>query len=130
MSETQTQTAPAKDAAAAKEAKKDEATKGSTGKLSLKGGKEGTTKSLDNKHVLKSPPDPKVVKAAEALAGILDRKAKLEAEGHDAAQNLLKAFDESKKAKKVRIVGEVKTYWFSKVALSKLVIEKKDANES
>lgn len=125
MSETQTQTAPAKDAAAAKEAKKD----GSTGKLPLKGGKEGVTKSLDNKHVLKSPPDPKVVKAAEVLAGILDRKANIEKEGQDAAQNLLKAFDESKKAKKVRIVGEVKTYWFSKVALSKLVIEKKEASE-
>jgi hypothetical protein len=71
-----------------------------------------------------------VVKAAESLAGVLDRRAKIDKEAQDAGQALLKAFDESKKAKKVRIVGEVKTYWFSKATLSKLVIEKKDANEA
>jgi hypothetical protein len=103
---------------------------GETGKLPLKGGKEGVTRSLDNKEVIKSPPDPKVVKAAESLAGVLDRRAKIDKEAQDAGQALLKAFDESKKAKKVRIVGEVKTYWFSKATLSKLVIEKKDANEA
>lgn len=123
---TQTLAAPEK----AAEPKKDQKEPTHTGKLPLKGGKTGVTKSLDNKEVIKSPPDPKVVKAAEVLAGILDRKAKLEKEGQDAAQALLKAFDESKKAKKCRVVGEAKTYWFSKATLSKLVIEKKDANEA
>lgn len=113
-----------------KDEKKPEPPKGETGKLPLKGGKDGVTKTLDNKGVLTAPVDKKVLAAAEAYASILDRMAKTAKEGEIAAQELLKALDESKKAKKVRVVGEMKTYWFSKATLSKLVVQKKDANEA
>ncbi len=112
-----------------KDAKKDSPT-GQTIPAPLKGGKDGVTRTLDNKDVLKAPVDKKVLAAAEAYASILDRQAKTAKEGEAAAQELLKALDESKKAKKVRVVGEMKTYWFSKATLSKLVVQKKDANEA
>jgi len=124
-----TQAAPAANAAK-KDEKKPETPKGETGKLPLHGGKDGITRTLDNKAVLKAPVDPKVKKAAEVLAGILDRKIAIDKEATEAGMILLKAFDESKKSKKCRIVGEKKTYWFSKGFVSKLVIEKKDANEA
>ena len=118
--------APVKDAK--KEDKKDSPT-GQTIPAPLKGGKDGVTKTLDNKDVLKAPVDKKVLAAAEHYASILDRLAKTGKEGEIAAQELLKALDVSKKSKKVRIVGEMKTYWFSKATLSKLVVQRKDANE-
>lgn len=129
---TATPAAPAKAAAPEKkDDKKPEAKKdGLTGKLPLKGGKDGVTKTLDNKDVLKAPADPKVVKAAEVLAGILDRKAKIVAEEEDASVALLDAFDKTKKARKVRVVGETRAYFFSKATLSRLVVEKKKANEA
>lgn len=124
--------APAKGSAPEKkDEKKPEGPKdGLTGKLPLKGGKDGVTKTLDNKDVLKAPADPKVVKAAEVLASILDRKAKITKEEEDASVALLDAFDKSKKAKKVRVVGETRAYFFSKATLCKLVVEKKKANEA
>ena len=109
---------------------KKESPAGQTIPAPLKGGKDGTTRTLDNKDVLKAPVDKKVLSAAEHLASILDRQAKIAKDGESAAQELLQAFDASKKSKKVRVVGEVKTYWFSKATLSKLVIQKKDANEA
>lgn len=120
-------------AVASKDTKKDApkpSPAGQTIPAPLKGGKDGVTRTLDNKDVLKAPVDKKVLAAAEHYASILDRQAKTGKEAEVAAQELLKALDDSKKAKKVRVVGEMKTYWFSKATLSKLVVQKKDANEA
>jgi hypothetical protein len=101
-----------------------------TGKLPLEGGKDGITRTLDNKDVLKAPPDPKVKKVAEELATALDKQRKVALEAEDLGQALLKAFDESHKTKKIMVRGEMGTYWFSKQSLSKLKVEKKKANEA
>jgi hypothetical protein len=117
-------------ATAAPDAKKKSADVPTTGKLPLKGGKDGVTKTLDNKGVLKAPVDPKVKAAAEVYAKVLDKLIVLTKEADTASAALLDAFDRSHKTKTVRIVGEQKAYFFSKKTLTKLVVEKKSANEA
>lgn len=100
---------------------------GQTGALPLKGGKDGVTKTLDNKGVLKAPEDPKVVKAGHDYALALERVEKAKDEANEFAQKLLDLFLESKKARKVRVITDTKTYYFSTASLTKLVTEKKQS---
>lgn len=104
---------------------KDGAKNAQTGQLPLKGGKDGITKGLDNKTVIKSPEDPKVVKAAHEYALSLERVEKAKDEANEFAQALLDLFLDSKKARKVRVITDTKTYYFSTASLTKLVTEKK-----
>lgn len=98
---------------------------GQTGTLPLKGGKDGVTKGLDNKTVIAAPPDPKVVKAAEEHALRLEAAGKAADRANESGQDLLKAFQESKKARKVRIITDGGTYYFSPESLTKLKVERK-----
>lgn len=122
--------APTKDAAAKKDEKKTAVSgpgKGQTGDLGLKGGKDGVTKGLDNKTVIKAPEDPKAIAAGKEYALALERVEKAKEEANEKAQVLLDIFLGSKKARKVRIITDTKTYYFSTESLTRLTTEKKQS---
>lgn len=98
-----------------------------TGDLPLKGGKDSVTKGLDGKTVIKSPEDPKVVAAANEYAKALDRMENLRQEANEKGQVLLELFLGSKKVRKVRVITDAKTYYFSTATLTKIVTEKKQS---
>jgi len=107
--------------------KKDQAPAGQTPSLPLKGGKEGTTKGLDNKTVIKSPPDPKVLTAAEKYADCLGAINGLNKKATELGEALLAAFDASKKERRIRIVRDAQTFTFYPGNIRKLIVEKKKA---
>lgn len=98
-----------------------------TATLPLNGEKCGVTKGLDNRTTIMAPPDPKVVEAAQAFADACDKCDKAKDFANEKGQVLLDLFLKSKKARKVKVVTEARTYYFSTASLTKLVTEKKQS---
>ena len=89
----------------------------------ISNGKGGTQKSIDGKTVIKSPPDPLVLERAKEF---IDAKEKIEDckdRANEAGQNLLVAFQKSKKQRFVRVVTDRRAYNISARELYKLIVK-------
>lgn len=95
-----------------------------TGTLNLKGEKNGTTKGLDDKTILRSKPDPLVVERAKEHVENLEKIIRLKEKANATGEALRSALKKSKKARIVKINGELGSYVIEATELYKLMIKK------
>jgi len=96
----------------------------STVEIPLKGGKDGVTKGLDGKTVIRAPVDPLIIERAKEYIMYFERAEDAREKANQAGQAILDLFRKMKTQRQAKVISDRRTYVFKPTETYKLLVEK------